>query len=119
MSELIHFVFEPLALLFGAAGVLGGIAGIIGAAGWARVERIKAEGKRRPASDASQETVLAEIQALRQQIQEMQSTGHQFDLSFDEALTRLEQRVGGLERKAAAPVVMSQPEASHQGVGRR
>ena len=119
MGEIIHFVLQPLAVLFGAAGVLGGVAGIIGAAGWARAECIRAEGKRRSASDASQEAILAEIQALRQQIQEMQSTGHQFDLSFDEALTRLEQRVGGLERKAAAPVVMSQPEASHQGVGRR
>ena len=31
----------------------------------------------------------------------MQSTGHQFDISFDEALNRIEGRVNRLETKSA------------------
>ena len=38
---------------------------------------------------------------MKQQIAEMHSTSHQFDLSFDEALNRLESRVGRLETKSA------------------
>jgi hypothetical protein len=44
-------------------------------------------------------SVLAEVQALRRQMEQMQSTGHQFDLSFDAALTRLEERVHRVEIK--------------------
>ncbi|MBV9849739.1 MAG: hypothetical protein JO250_08725 [Armatimonadetes bacterium] len=112
MGEFIHFVLQPLA-------ALGGIAGVIAAAGWARAECIRAEGKRRPASDASQETILAELKHLKQQIKEMQSTSHEFDLSLDAALTRLEQRVNRLEAKAPAPPLLSQPGEPRQTVGQR
>jgi hypothetical protein len=82
----------------------GGIAGIVGVAGWARAERIRTEAHagRHAAPAAPQDAVLIELKALKRQIAEMQSTGHQFDLSFDAALGRLENRVDRLETKAAA-----------------
>lgn len=39
---------------------------------------------------------------MRQQMAEMHSTSHGFDISFDEALSRLEGRVGRLETSSAA-----------------
>ena len=45
--------------------------------------------------------MLAELKAMKQQMAERHSTSHQFDLSFDEALNRLEGRVGRLETKSA------------------
>jgi len=55
--------------------------------------------------------VIAELRALKQQMAEMHSTSHQFDLSFDEALSRLEGRIGRVETKvASAPAMASQPE---------
>ena len=47
------------------------------------------------------EAILQEMQALRWQMQEMQNTCHQFDISFDAALSRLEERVNRVEIKAA------------------
>lgn len=47
------------------------------------------------------QTVLDELKALRRQMQEMQNTCHQFDMSFDAALTRLEERVSRVETKVA------------------
>lgn len=44
--------------------------------------------------------MLAELRGLKQQIGEMQSTSHQFDLAFDAALERMEQRVAFLETKS-------------------
>ena len=83
---------------------LGGIAGIIAASGWARAENIRAERMRQAASapDTAQDSaVLAELKALKQQMAEMHSTSHQFDISFDEALNRMDGRVGRLETKSA------------------
>ncbi len=84
---------------------LGGVAAIIGAAGWAKAERIRAErmGRAEVASDTAQASaVLTELKALKQQMAEMHSTSHQFDISFDEALSRMEGRVGRMETKSAA-----------------
>jgi hypothetical protein len=83
---------------------LGGIAGIIAATGWSKAERIRAEGKaaQKSGANAPSDAVLAELKILTQQMAEMQTTSHQFDLSFDAALDRLESRVGRLETKAAA-----------------
>ncbi len=52
-----------------------------------------------------EDAVLTELRALKQQIGEMQSTGHEFDLAFDAALERMEGRVARLEARAAAPTV--------------
>jgi len=63
--------------------------------------------------------VVAELRALKQQRAEMHSTSHQFDISFDEALSRLEGRIGRVEAKVApAPVAASQAEET-QRVGLR
>jgi hypothetical protein len=86
---------------------LGGIAAVIGAAGWAKAERIRAErlGRTEPSSITTPDSVvLSELKAMQQKMAEMHSTSHQFDISFDEALNRLEGRVGRLETKSAAAV---------------
>ena len=82
----------------------GGTALIIWTSMKARIARIKAEAEARriTAAPVSDSSVTAELKAFRQQIADMSSTGHQFDLSFDEALNRLEGRINRLETKAAA-----------------
>ncbi|MGI4789374.1 MAG: hypothetical protein ACRYFS_11065 [Janthinobacterium lividum] len=45
------------------------------------------------------DSVLEEVRALRLQMEQMQSTCHQVDLSFDAALNRLEERVQRVEMK--------------------
>ena len=101
---------------------LGGIAGIIAAGGWAKAERIRAErmGRAEAASDTTKDSpVLAELKALKQQIAEMHSTSHQFDISFDEALNRMDGRVGRLETKSAAGVATTTdaPATLRNGLG--
>ena len=84
---------------------LGGVAGIIAASGWARAENVRAERMRQAESDSNvipDSVVLTELKAMRQQMEQMQSTSHQFDISFDEALNRMDGRVGRLETKSAA-----------------
>jgi hypothetical protein len=94
-------------LIFVTIAFFGGIAGIIGANGWAKAERIRAEASAGRRAGGSEDAVLAEIKALKQQMADMQNTSHQFDMSFDAALTRLEERVSRLETRnaprAAAP----------------
>ena len=41
----------------------------------------------------------AEVEALRQEVHSLRDTAMQYDLSFDAALQRMEQRVGTLEEK--------------------
>jgi hypothetical protein len=94
---------------------LGGIAAIIRAAGWAKAERIRAErlGRAEPSSITTPDSVVvSELKAMQQKMAEMHSTSHQFDISFDEALNRLEGRVGRLETKSAASVSNTSTEAT-------
>ncbi len=97
--EIFGDVLQPLAFF-------GGIAMIILASAKAKLDHRKLDMMRgqplesRPA--ASEGKILAEMKAMRQQMEQMQSTNHQFDLSFDEALNRLEGRISRLETK---PVV--------------
>jgi hypothetical protein len=92
--------------VFGAVMMIlsgcGGIAGIIAASGWAKAEKIRAEGRSPRMAGVRDDAVLAELKALKEQMQEIQSTGHQFDISFDATLTRLEERVNRIETKSAA-----------------
>ena len=90
--------------LLATLGSFSGIALIIWTSMMAKIARIKAEAQVRQmaASPLPEAGVAAELKALRQQIAEMQSTGHQFDISFDEALNRLESRVSRIETKSAA-----------------
>ena len=72
------------------------------------------------ASDKAQDSaVLTELKALKQQMAEMHNTSHQFDISFDEALGRMEGRVGRLETKNAAgtSVVTDAPPILRNGQG--
>ncbi len=107
--EFINDVLQPLA-------IFGGIASIIWASARAKLEHRKLDMQRgqpletRPS--ASEDKVLAEMQALRQQMEQMQSTSHSFDLSFDEALNRLEGRISRLETKTAAAPATNAAETS-------
>ena len=50
-------------------------------------------------SSGQDNAVIEEIRALKEQVSAIQNTSHQFDIAFDEALTRIEHRVGRLEQQ--------------------
>jgi len=106
--ELLHALGECLQAL----GFFGGISLIILAGNKAKLDKMRAEREIMQQSFAPRgESTSAELQALKQQVSEMQSTSHQFDISFDAALSRLEERIGRVEtRVAAVPTMASQPE---------
>lgn len=89
--------------------LFGGTSLIIWTSMKAKIARIKAEADahRLTAAPSAGDAVLNELRALKQQMSEMQSTGHQFDLSFDEALNRMESRVARLETKSAVSGTMA------------
>jgi len=95
--------------LFDTFGSFGGVALIIWTSMQAKIARIKAEAgaHRTMAAPMPTDAVLAELKAMRQQ---MQSTSHGFDLSFDAALSRLEERVSRVETRGAAPAAPPQSE---------
>ena len=100
--------------LFVTFGSFGGVALIIWTSVQAKIARIKAEAEahRIMAAPPPTDTVLAELKAMRQQMEQMQSTSHGFDLSFDEALNRMEGRVGRLETKSAVGAATVPTEAT-------
>ena len=100
--------------LFVTFGSFGGVALIIWTSVQAKIARIKAEAEahRIMAAPPQTDTVLAELKAMRQQMEQMQSTSHGFDLSFDEALNRMEGRVGRLETKSAVGAATVPTEAT-------
>ena len=84
--------------------IFGGASLIIKTSAQAKIAHLRAM---RESSQAPQtavapqdEAVLAGLKALQQQIADVQNTSHQFDISFDAALTRLEERVSRVEAKA-------------------
>lgn len=99
--------------------LFGGTSLIIWTSIQAKIARIKAEAQARqmtaaPSTDLS---LVGELQAMREQMAQMQSTGHQFDLSFDAALERLEGRVNRLETKSAASAATEPPPTLRNGLG--
>ena len=97
--ELLHGISEFLQ----AIGVFGGIGLIILASNKAKIDKMRAEREILQQSFAPRsESTPSELQALKQQLNEMQNTSHQFDLSFDAALNRLEDRMSRVETKVAA-----------------
>jgi len=100
--------------LFVTFGSFGGVALIIWTSVQAKIARIKAEAEahRIMAAPPPTDTLLAELKAMRQQMEQMQSTSHGFDLSFDEALNRMEGRVGRLETKSAVGAATVPTEAT-------
>lgn len=96
--EFISDVLEPLAFF-------GGIAMIVWASAKAKLEHRKLDMRlgqpQETRGSLAEDKVLAELKAMQQQMAEMQSTGHQFDISFDAALSRLEERVSRVETRAA------------------
>ena len=105
---------EPL---FGMLGLFGGISMVILASNKAKLDRFRAErGMTQQPTVSNDSVVLSELKAIKQQMGEMQSTSHQFDLSFDAALNRLEGRVERLETKDATRINNEEP--TYQRVGR-
>lgn len=106
--ELLHGIGELVQMF----GFFGGIGLIILASNKAKIDKMRAEREIMQQSLAPHGgSTSAELQALKEQVSEMQNTGHQFDISFDAALSRLEERLSRVETKvAAAPVTASQPE---------
>lgn len=101
--------------------IFGGVALIIWVSMQAKIARIKAERETYTPSQRSEDSaVLAELRTLKQQMAEMHSTSHQFDLSFDDALNRLEGRVGRMETKTATRGAANEdtPAAQQNGTGR-
>lgn len=101
---------------------LGGVAAIIGASGWARAARIRAEraaSATLTAGAVPDAAVVSELKAIKMQMAEMHSTSHQFDLSFDEALNRLESRVSRIETRSATRGTATEdvPAVQHNGTG--
>ncbi len=87
-------------------GLLVPLSAIVLGIGSGIVKSILASQERRleirmKAQQGQSDEVMAQLQALRAEVVGLKDTGHQFDLSFDEALTRLEQRVGRIETKTA------------------
>jgi len=109
---------EALCIVLGS---FGGISLIIWTSVQAKIAHIKAksEASRATAVPVPADAGLAEMKAMRQQMEQMQSTSHGFDLSFDEALSRLEQRVSRVETKVAAVPVVASPSEEVQRVGLR
>ena len=104
-------IITELGHILTVLSVFGGIAGTIVAFGWARAERIRAERTAgQPSVLPADNAVLSELKAMRQQMEQMQSTSHQFDISFDEALSRLEGRINRLETKSAVGTVIAAEE---------
>jgi hypothetical protein len=61
----------------------------------------------------SNDSVRAEMEAMRQEIRSLRDTTMQYDLSFDTALQRLEQRVEGIERRSISSGETSSGEISN------
>ena len=104
--------------LLGYIGWFGGISGLILAVSKARIDKLRAERQvwQQPAQP-NDPAVLEELKAMRQQMEQMQSTGHSFDLSFDAALNRLEERVSRVETKVAVTPSVLAPAEQLQHVG--
>ena len=107
LNDLLQFV-----------GYFGGVSAVILAISKARIDRMKAERQiwQQPAA-ASDPALLEEMKAMRRQMSEMQNTGHQFDISFDAALNRLEERVSRVETKTAAVPTHRDEPLQRNGLG--
>lgn len=108
--EIVHIFGNILEFL----GFCGGVGLLVLANSKAKIDRMKAERQTWQQPAASDPALLEEMKAMRRQISEMQNTGHQFDISFDAALNRLEERVSRVETKTAVPPVRSSQDLSQQ-----
>jgi methylthioribose-1-phosphate isomerase len=73
-------------------------------------------------SSEQDQALLHELQAVKQQIEQLRDTTTQYDMSFDTALQRLEsrmshieQRVNAVEQRAASPNTETQSLKNMQG----
>lgn len=99
---------ENLIELLAVIGAFGFVPLTVWVANKAKLDRLKIERDiQRNALGPQDASVLAELKAMRQQMEQVQSTSHQLDISFDEALGRLEGRINRLETKSAASTIQT------------
>jgi len=103
---------EEFAAFTAMFSIFGGISLLVWTSTQAKIARMKAEAEthRTMAAPLPTDAVLTELKAMRQQMEQMQSTSHGFDLSFDAALSRLEERVSRVETRGTAPAATPQSE---------
>ena len=96
--EIMHGIGDLLEML----GIFGGVALVILAGNKAKIDKMRAEREIMQQSFAPRgESESTELRALKDQVSEMQNTSHEFDISFDAALSRLEERVSRVETRVA------------------
>ena len=115
--EIVHGILNIVEML----GFFGGIGLVILASNKAKIDRMRAEREIMQQSLAPRgELPSTDVQGLKLQISEMQNTSHQFDISFDAALSRLEDRISRVETKVAVAPQTPTPQTEEvQRVGLR
>jgi len=114
--EIVH----ALGYLIECVGIFGGIGLVILAGNKAKIDKMRADREIMQQSLAPRgELSSTDLQGLKGQISEMQNTSHQFDISFDAALSRLEERVSRMETKVAATPAAAPQTDEVQRVGLR
>lgn len=110
--ELLHVLADLIECVGVFGSIFGGISLVILAGNKAKIDKMRAEREIMQQSlTPRSELSSTDVQGLKEQISEMQNTSHQFDISFDAALSRLEERVSRVETKvAASPSGTSQSE---------
>ena len=119
--ELLHVLADIIECVGIFGSIFGGISLVILAGNKARIDKMRAEREIMQQSLAPRsELSSSDVQGLKQQISEMQNTSHQFDISFDAALSRMEDRISRVETKVAVVPQAPPPQSEEvQRVGLR
>lgn len=116
--ELLHVLADLIECVGVFGSIFGGISLVILAGNKAKIDKMRAEREIMQQSLAPRsELSSTDVQGLKEQISEMQNTSHQFDISFDAALSRLEERVSRVETKVAASSSSTSQSEQYQRTG--
>ena len=105
--DLLHGLVDCLEM----ASFFGGIGFVILASNKAKIDKMRAEREIMQQSLTPRGALSpTDLRGLKEQISEMQNTSHQFDISFDAALSRLEDRISRVETKVAVTSQTTAPQ---------
>jgi hypothetical protein len=104
--EILALLIPMLALLIPIVAILVGTL--------TKHQKDMAEIKARTGNTGTNDEVLKEVKAMRAEMAELRDTTTKFDMSFDAAITRLEQRVDRLEDVNATPQTRVTPAPQEQ-----